>query len=146
MKDANEKRENRPWKILQLLLFVVSLVLFAVVFAQSPKTVDAASLNPFLFWIYALVALAICVTLLFPLFAAFKDKKKFLRLVLLIVAVVVIVGGAWLLAPGSAIETKAAVKAGDFKFADAVLYVTYLAVVGAVCALIWSAIRNAVKK
>lgn len=146
MKDANEKRENRPWKILQLILFVVSLVLFAVVFVQSPKTTDAASLNPFLYWIYALVVLALCVTLLFPLFAAFKDKKKLLRLVILIVAVVVIVGGAWMLAPGAAIETKAAVKAGDFKFADAVLYVSYLAIIGAVCALVWSAIRNAVKK
>ena len=61
MKEANEKRETRPWKILQLILFVVSLVLFAIVFAANPKTTDAASLNPFLYWIYCLLALAICV-------------------------------------------------------------------------------------
>ena len=146
MKEANEKRENRPWKILELILFVVSLVLFGIVFAANPQTTDAPSLNPFLYWIYALVVLAICVTLLFPLFAAFKNKKKLLRLILLIVAIVVIVGGAFLLAPGNAIDVNTPTTPRDFKIADAVLFVTYLAVGGAIVALIWSAIRNAVKK
>ncbi|MBR4351556.1 MAG: hypothetical protein IKQ01_00640 [Bacteroidales bacterium] len=146
MKEANEKRETRPWKILELILFVVSLVLFGIVFAANPQTTDAPSLNPFLYWIYALVVLAICVTLLFPLFAAFKNKKKLLRLILLIVAIVVIVGGAFLLAPGNAIDVNTPTTPRDFKIADAVLFVTYLAVGGAIVALIWSAIRNAVKK
>ena len=146
MKEANEKRENRPWKILELILFVVSLVLFCVVFVKSPKTVDDPTLNPFLYWIYVLVLLAICVALLFPLVAAFKDKKKLLRLILLIVAVVVIVGGAWMLAPGTQIETNAVTSPGDFKFADMVLFVTYLVVCGAIVTLIWSAIKNALKK
>ena len=147
MKEANEKRENRPWRILELILFVVSLVLFGIVFAKSPKTTDAACLNPFLYWIYALLVLALCVTLLFPLVGAFKSKKKFLRLIILILAVVVIVGGAWLLAPGSAIDVNASkVAAGTFKFADMVLYVTYLVICGAIVTLIWSAVRNALKK
>jgi len=146
MKEANEKRENRPWKILQLILFVVSLVLFGIVFASKPQTTDAASLNPFLYWIYFLLALALCVTLLFPLFGAFKSKKKLLRLIILVLAVVVIVGGAFLLAPGSAIDVNTATTPRDFKFADAVLYITYLALAAAVVSLIWSAIRNAVKK
>ena len=147
MKEANEKRETRPWKILELILFVVSLVLFGIVFANNPKTTDAACLNPFLYWIYALVVLALCVTLLFPLVGAFKSKKKFLRLIILILAVVVIVGGAWLLAPGTEIATNAKdVTAGTFHFADMVLYVTYLVVCGAIVALAWSAIRSALKK
>lgn len=146
MKEANEKRENRPWKILELVLFVVSLVFFGIVFAQNPKSVDASSLNPFLYWIYALVAFALCVTLFFPLVGAFKSKKKLLRLIILILAVVVIVGGAWMLAPGTPIETNAVTKPNDFKLADTVLYISYLSVVVAICALIWSAIRNAVKK
>ena len=147
MKEANEKRENRPWKILELILFVVSLVLFGIVFANNPKTTDAACLDPFLYWIYALLVLALCVTLLFPLVGAFKSKKKLIRLITLILAVVVIVGGAWLLAPGTPIDVNASkVEAGTFKFADAVLYVTYLVVCAAVVSLIWSAIRNAVKK
>jgi len=146
MKEANEKRENRPWKILELVLFVVSLVFFGIVFAQNPKSVDASSLNPFLYWIYALVAFALCVTLFFPLVGAFKSKKKLLRLIILILAVVVIVGGAWMLAPGSPIETNAVTKPNDFKLADTVLFVSYLAIAGAICALIWSAVRNAIKK
>ena len=146
MKEANEKRENRPWKILELILFVVSLVLFCIVFVAKPTTTEAASLNPFLYWIYALLLLAICVSLLFPLIAAFKDKKKLLRLILLIVAVVVIVGGAFLLAPGKAIDVNTATTPRDFKFADAVLYVTYFAVAAAIVSLVWSAIRNAFKK
>ena len=146
MKETNEKRENRPWKILQLVLFLVSLVLFVVVFTAKPTTTENTALDTFLYWIYALVCLALCVTLLFPLFGAFKSKKKLLRLIILILAVVVIVGGAWLLAPGTAIETKAAVAAGDFKFADTVLFVTYLMVIGAVLTLCWSAVRKAIKK
>ena len=146
MNEANEKRENRPWKILELILFVVSLVLFGIVFANNPKTTDAACLDPFLYWIYALLVLALCVTLLFPLVGAFKSKKKLIRLITLVLAVVVIVGGAWLLAPGTAIDVNASkVEAGTFKFADAVLYVVYLVVGCAVVTLIWSAIRNAVK-
>lgn len=145
MKDVNEKRENRPWKILQLILFLVSLALFVVVLVTKPTGVDSGSLDTFLYWIYALVLFAICVSLLFPLIAAFRDRKTFLRLVLLIVAAVVIIGGAWLLAPGKAIDTNAVTTPGDFKLADAVLYITYLLVGGAICTLIWSAIRNAVK-
>ena len=146
MKESNEKRENRPWKILELILFLVSLVLFVVVLVSKPTGVDSGSLDTFLYWIYVLVLFAICVTLLFPLFAAFKNKKKLLRLVLLIVAAVVIIGGAWLLAPGKPIDTNAVTKASDFKMADTVLFVTYLMVAAAVCSLIWSAIRKAVKK
>ena len=146
MKEVNEKRENRPWKILELILFLVSLVLFVVVLVNKPTAVESGSLDTFLYWIYVLLLFAICVTLLFPLVAAFKNKKKLLRLVLLIVAAVVIIGGAWLLAPGKPIDTIAVTKASDFKMADAVLFVTYLMVAAAVCSLIWSAIRKAVKK
>ena len=124
----------------------MSLVLFVVVLVNKPTGVDSGTLDIFIYWIYVLVLFAICVTLLFPLVAAFKNKKKLLRLILLIVAVVVIVGGAWLLAPGKPIDTNAVTKASDFKMADAVLYVTYLMVVVAVCSLIWSALRKAVKK
>ena len=146
MKEANEKRENRPWKILELVLFLVSLALFVFVLVSKPTGVDSGSLDTFLYWIYVLVLFAICVTLLFPLIAAFKDKKKLLRLILLIVAAVVIIGGAWLIAPGKPIDTNQLTTAKDFKLADAVLYVTYLLVAGAIVTLIWSAIRNAVKK
>ena len=146
MKEASEKRENRPWRILELILFLVSLALFVVVLMAKPTTTDNGALDTFLYWIYVLVLFAICVTLLFPLFASFKDKKKLLRLIILIVAVVVIVGGAWLLAPGKPIDTNQITTARDFKLADAVLYVAYLAIAGAVCALIWSAVRNAIKK
>ena len=146
MKETNEKRENRPWKILELVLFLVSLVLFVVVLVSKPTGVDSGSLDTFLYWIYALVVLALCVTLLFPLFGAFKSKQKLLRLIILILGVVVIVGGAWLLAPGTPIETKATVADSDFKFADTVLYVTYFVVCAAILSLIWSALRKAIKK
>ena len=146
MKETNEKRENRPWKFLELVLFLVSLVLFVVVFTAKPTTTDNAALDTFLYWIYALVVLALCVTLLFPLFGAFKSKQKLLRLIILILGVVVIVGGAWLLAPGTPIETKATVADGDFKFADTVLYVTYFVVCVAILSLIWSGLRKVIKK
>ena len=45
MKEANEKRENRPWKILELILFLVSLVLFVVVLVNKPTGVDSGTLD-----------------------------------------------------------------------------------------------------
>ena len=146
MKEANEKRETRPWKILELILFVISLALFVVVLVNKPTAIESGSLDIFLYWIYVLILFAVCVTLLFPLVAAFKDKKKLIRLLILCVAVVVIVGGAWLLAPGTAIETKATTNPSDFKLADAVLYITYLMICAAVVSLIWSGLRKAIKK
>ena len=146
MKEVNEKRENRPWRILELILFLVSLALFVVVLAAKPTGTDSGALDTFLYWIYVLILLALCVTLLFPLFASFKSKKKLLRLILLLVAVVVIVGGAWLLAPGKAIDTNAITKPSDFKLADSALFITYLMVAAAIISLVWSAIRSAIKK
>ena len=81
----------------------------------------------------------------FPTFISSPWKPLVAHTVLLAVTAV-IVGGAWLIAPGKAIDTNAVTTPGDFKLADAVLYITYLLVGGAIVTLIWSAIRNAVKK
>ena len=47
MKEANEKRENRPWRILELILFLVSLALFVVVLMAKPTTTDNGALDTF---------------------------------------------------------------------------------------------------
>jgi len=131
-------------KYIEYALLILSLILFIVAFSVI-ETVDSPMLNVFLGWTYLLIAAALIFTLGFPLANAFKDKKSLKKLVALIVAVVVIFGGAYLIAPGNAIEVNTATTAGTFKFADAALYICYLFVAGALVSLIWSAIRKATK-
>ena len=131
-------------KYIEYALLVLSLVLFVVAFTAI-ETVDSPMLNVFLGWAYLLIAASVIFTLGFPLVNAFKDKKSLLKLIVLVVAVVVIFGGAYLIAPGDAIAVNTATDAAGFKFADAALYICYLFVAGAVAALIFSAVRKATK-
>jgi len=131
-------------KYVEYALLVLSLILFVIAFSAI-QTVDSPMLNVFLGWAYLLIAAALVFTLGFPLANAFKDKKSLMKLVAFVVAVVVIFGGAYLIAPGNAINVNTAADAATFKFADAALYICYLFVAGAIVALIWSGIRKAIK-
>ena len=120
-----------PWKpeLLRAATFVIIVILTILVFFLIGRLLTKVIKISTLGWLNRLlgILLGIVVTTL-------------------ILGVVVVVGGAWLLAPGTPIETKATVADGDFKFADTVLYVTYFVVCVAILSLIWSAARKAIKK
>jgi len=59
---------------------------------------------------------------------------------------VVVIGGCYLLAPGTPIEINKEVSAATFKFTDTALYVTYVFVAASIIALLWSAVRNSFKR
>ena len=132
-------------KIVEIVLLAVSVLVFILAFVGI-KHIDSPMLNLYLGWVYVLMACALVATLAFPLMNAFKNKKSLYKLLILIAAVVVILGGAYLIAPGSPVEMNNEVPASQFKFADTALYIVYLFVAGAFCALVWSGIRKAIKK
>ncbi len=132
-------------KYIEYALLAISLVLF-ILAMTSIVTVDSPMLNVILGWTYVLVAISLLFTLGFPLVNAFKDKKSLIKLIVFAVAVVVIVGGAYLIAPGNAVAVNTTVTDATFKFTDAALFITYLFVAGAFCALVWSGIRKVINK
>jgi hypothetical protein len=141
----SDKKENKTMKFVEILLLVISVVVFVLAMLLV-KGIDSPMLDGYLGWTYILIAIALVFTLGFPLIGAFKNKKSLLKLILLIVAVVVVFGGAYLLAPGNAINVNTEASAGTFKFADAALYIVYLFVAAAFIALIWGAVHKAIKK
>lgn len=146
MAKSKEWKENGLWKLVEYALLVLSLVAFIVVFAANPTTTENGALDMYMVWTYILVIVGLVLALAFPLVKSFKSKKGILSLVLLIVAAVVIIGGAWLIAPGNEIAVNTTADHSTFKFADAALYVCYVFLFGSIAALIWSGVRKLIKK
>ena len=132
-------------KVVEYALLALSAVVF-VIAVTTIKGEDSPTLDLYMGWAYALIAVAIAATIGFPLVKAFKNKKSLVKLLILCAAVVVVFGGAYLLAPGKPIEMNAQVSPGDFKFADTALYIAYLFVGAAIAALLWSGVRKSLKK
>jgi TRAP-type C4-dicarboxylate transport system permease small subunit len=133
-------------KYIQYLLFAISIVLLAVFYLTQTGSMTDKILDINLFWAYALIGIGAALALIFPLAKAFKTKKGFITLLILIAGVVVVIGGCYLLAPGTPIEINQEVSAATFKFTDTALYVTYVFVAASILALLWSAIRNSFKR
>ncbi|HKM12169.1 MAG TPA: hypothetical protein PL115_07925 [Bacteroidales bacterium] len=133
-------------KYLQYLLFAISIVLIIVFYTTQTGSMDDKILDANLIWAYVLVAIAAVLAVIFPLAKAFKTKKGFLRLLAVIVGVVVLVGGCYLLAPGTPIDLNFEVSARTFKLTDTALFVTYALIGASIIALLWSAIRNSTIK
>lgn len=132
-------------KVIEYALLALSAVVF-VIAISTIKSTESATLDLYMGWAYALIAVAIAATIGFPLVKAFKNKKSLIKLLAIVAAVIVVFGGAYLIAPGNPIEMNAQVAPSDFKFADTALFIGYLFVAAAIAALIWSGVRNAIKK
>lgn len=132
-------------KYIQFILLALSLVLF-VAFFFTVKTADDAMMNVYLYWAYFLVAVTVGLVLIFSLAKTLSSKKGLKNLLLLVIGIIVIVGGAYLLAPGTPVETNVdGVTDSIYKFTDVALYVTYVFVFGSVLAIVWSAVHKAIK-
>ena len=133
-------------KYIQYLLFAVSIVLIVVFYLTQTASMDDKILDANLIWAYVLVAIAAILAVIFPLAKAFKTKKGILRLLVVVAGVVVLVGGAYLLAPGTPIDLTFEVPDRTFKLTDTALFVTYALIGASIIALLWSAIRNSTIK
>jgi len=133
-------------KYIQYLLFAISIVLLVVFYLTQTGSTTDKILDVNLFWAYALIGIGAVLALIFPLAKAFKTKKGIITLLILIAGVVVVIGGCYLLAPGTPIEINKEVSAATFKFTDTALYVTYVFFAASIIALLWSAVRNSFKR
>lgn len=133
-------------KIIELAIFVISIILM-VIFYLNMSTIKVGSNSPImdisLFWAYLLVAVAILLALIFPLMDAFKSPKALRNLLFGIIAVVVIVGACYLLAPGGEVKTTAAYTPQTSKLVDAGLYLTYFMLLVTVGSLIYGIVKGA---
>lgn len=132
-------------KVIEYALLALSVVVFVIAFA-TVTGIESATLDLYLGWVYALIAVALVATLGFPLIKACKNRKSLIKLLVIIGAVVVVFGGAYLIAPGKEIAINQEVSAGTLKAADTALYIVYLFVAAAVAALVWSGVRKSIKK
>ncbi len=133
-------------KYIQYLLFAISIVLLVVFYLTQTGSTTDKILDINLFWAYALIGIGAVLALIFPLAKAFKTKKGIITFLILIAGVVVVIGGCYLLAPGTPIEINQEVSEATFKFTDTALYVTYVFVAASIIALLWSAVRNSFKR
>ena len=133
-------------KIIELSIFVISIIIMVVFYLNMP-TLATMNQSPImdisLFWSYLLVAVAILLALVFPLMDAFKSPKALRNLLLGIIAVVVIVGACYLLAPGGEVKTTAVYTPKTSKLVDAGLYLTYFMLLVTIGSLIFGIVRSA---
>ena len=139
------KKKNIPG-ILELVIFVVSVIIMVIFYLNMPITMSTPIMDISLWWAYLLVFVAVILCLGFSLAGAFKSKKTMLTLLLGIVAVVVICGACYMLAPGGAVNTKQVYTQETSKLVDAGLYLTYFMLGVTVLALIFSTLAKNLKK
>ncbi|MBQ5402318.1 MAG: hypothetical protein IIU16_05315 [Bacteroidales bacterium] len=132
-------------KYLKWILLGISAILLVVFFLLPHNTTSDPMVDTYIIWAYVLVAIALVLVLFFLLLDVSKSKKSLITFIALIVGAVVLVAACWLLAPGGDVATNVAYTPKVSKFTDAALYVTYAMVAASICAIIWSAISNAIK-
>ena len=100
-----------------------------------------------LYWMYAMLGLAIACTLIFSVFSLAQNPKSAVQSLLGLVALIVVIGVAWAFSSDAPVVTPTAEYTDSFslKLTDTALYATYACMVLAVVAIIIGEIRNAFK-
>ncbi|MDD2594597.1 MAG: hypothetical protein PHD11_02110 [Bacteroidales bacterium] len=132
-------------KYIEYILLVLSLILLVIFFVILPTSADAPMMDIFLYWAYLLLAVTLILVLFFSIKSAAGSKKGIKNLILLVIGMIVIVGGAYLLAPGTPVETNKPISDATYKFTDTALYITYFVFAVSVLAIIGGAVFNAIK-
>lgn len=121
-------------KVIKYLMWVLLLVSVAVSiygFAVGFESNDAQPVDVVLYWAYALVGIAVVSAVLVSVIInALNNPKSLIRLGIVLLAAAVVIGGAYLLAPGSpavGLVSAELPSAGTLKLTDTILNLTYLA-------------------
>ena len=135
-------------KITVWVLFAISIIL-TVLYVLNIKgdSLDAWTYT-YLNWAYVMVGLSVLLIILLPILT-FRQRKVKVKSWLLILAIaVVLVGGSYLLAPGTPVTmATGVVKEGTVvKITDTALYMTYILIAFSAIAIIGGSVYNALKK
>jgi len=131
-------------RILELILLGISAVLLVLFFTSPHDTASDPIVNTYLYWTYILFFVALVLLVIFQLAQIFSTKKGIINFVLLIVGIAALVGISFALAKGGEVNTSVAYTPAVSKFSDAALILTYILAGGAILALLWSIIKNAI--
>ena len=136
---------NKVTKIICFVLLVLSVILTIAAFACKFK-------DPFvdvmLYWAYALVIVGAVAAIGFSLFSSLKNnaKKTLVTRAIGLVALAVIVGGAYLLASGDPVHIVGAQPTdATLKLTDTILNITYFTLAVSVVSIIIAAVVNSVR-
>ena len=146
-------------KILEYVLLAVGVVIIALFYVQSGSgQFDKSNLaeilssttlvDGLLWWVYALVVLAIALILVLASVATFGNKKSLKSTGMVLVLAVVLVVASYFLASGSPVAVNVAEQpsAATFKMTDTILILTYILFVGVIVSLLGGIVMNAIKK
>ena len=131
-------------RILELILLGISAVLLVLFFTSPHDTSSDPIVNTYLYWTYILFFVALVLLVIFQLIQIFSSKRGIINFVLLLVGIAVLVGLSFVLAKGGPVNTSVAYTESVSKFSDAALILTYILGGAAICALLWSVIKNAI--
>ena len=122
--------------VLLLVSVAVSIYGFAVGFESN----DAQPVDVVLYWAYALVGIAVVSAVIVSVVInALNNPKSLISLGVILLAAAVVIGGAYLLAPGSpavGLVSAELPSAGTLKLTDTILNLTYLACGAAVLSVV----------
>ena len=136
---------NKIIKWITWALMIVGVVLTVLVFTSNGSD---TSVNMLLYWAYAMVVLAVIAICVGIGRDSAVNPKNLVKIGIVIAAAVVLVGAAYLLAPGTPAVGYVGAPVSDaaLKLTDTILNLTYFAVAVAVVAIIYGVVRDAVKK
>ena len=136
-------------KWILVALFIVGLVFSVYGFIVGFETNGNAPVDMLLYCTYAF-ALAAIVAVLFGVFVigGMNNPKTLVKLIIGVLAIVALVGGAWMLAPGSPAIGYMGDPVSDFdlKLTDTMLSLTYLIFGAAIVSLIVGWVVGATRK
>ena len=136
-------------KWILLALFVIGAILSFYGFIVGFERNDNAPVDSMLFCAYAFVGIAIAAVLAGTVVInGMNNPKSLIKLGIGLVAIAVIIGGAYLLAPGTPAVGYLGEPVSDMtlKLTDTMLNLTYLLCGGAILSLIAGAIISATRK
>ncbi|MBQ2242711.1 MAG: hypothetical protein II318_00680 [Bacteroidales bacterium] len=146
-------------KILEYVLLAVGVVIIALFYVQNGSGQFALSnladvlssttlVDGLLWWVYALIVLAIALILVLACVATFGNKKSLKSTGLVLLLAVVLVVASYFLASGNPVAVNVAEQPTEatFKLTDTILILTYILFVGVIVSLLGGTVMNAIKK
>ena len=136
---------NKIIKWITLALMLVGVVFTVLVFTQNGSE---ASVNLLLYWAYAMLAFAIVAICYGIIKDSMVNPKNLKKIGIVIASAAVLVGIAYVLAPGSPAVgyVGTPVSDGTLKLTDTVLNLTYFALGAAIIAIIYGVVVDSIKK
>lgn len=125
-------------KYISLITYVLGGISVLLVGLFMFNTSSDLLLDILMWWSYALVGIAVLVTLILPLINTIQNPKNAMRSVIGIAGVAVIVGIAFLFSSGETITTAVTVYDNELvlKLSDTGLYTTYVAFAAAIISVV----------